>query len=80
MRLVTYRERVERAREALATSEHPNGQPDAMTGEMAELDRIYVAGASLRSRDPEIIRLRRQVSNRSASGALDWTDDEDGAT
>jgi endonuclease/exonuclease/phosphatase family metal-dependent hydrolase len=77
MRLVTYLERIQAAREAVAASGHPNGQPDAMTPEMAQLDRVYVSGAARRRNDSEIRRLRRQVSNRSAATAIEW-DEEDG--
>jgi hypothetical protein len=48
----------------MAASQFPHGVPHHTTPEAAAVDEIYVAGASLRSRDPGIVQLRRQVSNR----------------
>jgi hypothetical protein len=46
-----------------------------MTGEMAQLDRVYVSAAVLRRSDPTIRRLRR-LETRSRQ----WVDDDvDGA-
>jgi hypothetical protein len=77
-RLVRYWQQVDAAREALAASRHPNGVPDHMTGETAQLDRIYVSGAILRKRDPEIRRLRR-IEKRSATLVM-FPDDDGEAT
>jgi hypothetical protein len=74
-RLARYEQCLEQARQAMAASKHPNGERDFTTPEAAAVDRVFVGGAILRRRDPEVRRLRR-LETRSRQ----WTDDvEDGA-